>query len=49
MYYVDKINILKDIFACEDISLNENALMVDDKIYPIVNDCNYSFEKSRIR
>ncbi|NLX01636.1 MAG: class I SAM-dependent methyltransferase [Syntrophomonadaceae bacterium] len=48
MYYTDKINILKDIFACEDISLNENALMVDGKIYPIVNDVIILLEKSRI-
>lgn len=38
MYYKNKIKVLADIFGADDISLEEDSLKVNGKIYPIVND-----------
>lgn len=38
MYYLDKINSLKDIFGTDSIILEHERLIVGNKIYPIVDD-----------
>jgi len=38
MYYDNKLEILKDIFGSSEISLGENHLSVNGRVYPIVDD-----------
>lgn len=38
MYYSDKISSLKDLFACDNITLTEDSLLVGAITYPIIND-----------
>jgi SAM-dependent methyltransferase len=37
-YYRDKIETLKDIFGSENIRLEEDQIMVDQAVYPVVDD-----------
>lgn len=38
MYYADKVDSLKEIFVGSEFDLRENCLIIDGKVYPIVND-----------
>ncbi|KAF0127715.1 MAG: hypothetical protein FD189_261 [Elusimicrobia bacterium] len=37
-YYKDKINSLRDLFGAAGVELRENAIAVDGKLYPVVDD-----------
>ena len=37
-YYTDKLESLRDIFGSKEISLKSNRLVVDDRVYPILDD-----------
>lgn len=38
MYYEDKLNSLKDIFGTDNISLNQDSIIVNGQEFPIIND-----------
>jgi len=38
MYYLNKLDILMDIFGTENIKVEKECLTVNDKIYPIIDD-----------
>ena len=47
MYYADKMELLKDIFGSEKISLRSDRLIVDERTYPIVDDVIIQLDPSQ--
>jgi len=47
-YYMDKLEILKDIFGAQHVVLSDDHLVVDGRRYPIVDDVIITLEPSQI-
>ena len=47
MYYLNKLDILRDIFGSENIKVELECLTVNDKNYPIIDDVIMLLEPAR--
>ena len=47
-YYQDKIEILRDIFNTNNITLKPDLLIIEDKNYPILDDVIILIDESKI-